>query len=536
VAHRRLNEAARAPLGLSGDGRARHAVCRNGESWGVMADFDLAIIGGGINGAALARDAVGRGLSVLLVEQSDLASGTSSASTKLIHGGLRYLEQGEFRLVREGLREREVLLRMAPHLVWPTRFVLPHHAGLRPAWQLRLGLFIYDHLGARKILPGTRTVDLAAGPLGVPLKRSYHVGFEYSDCCVDDARLVVLNAVDAAERGATIRPRTRCARADRQDGLWRLVLNARGSREEVTAKILVNASGPWIGQVSETVLRLAAPPRIRLVKGSHIVVRRLFDHDHAYIFQNADGRIIFAIPYHGDFTLVGTTDQDFCGDPGAVAAQAQEITYLCQAASEYFREPVHPEQVVSTFSGVRSLYDDHAASPQDLSRDYVLALDVEPNTAPLLSIYGGKITTARRLAEAALARLAPFVRMELAWTHRVPLPGGDVPRDGLDGLVARARQKWPFLTEAHAHRLARAYGTRIDRILADAKRFEDLGTCFGGDLTAAEVRYLIRHEWAETADDILWRRSKLGLHLRPHEQEALQKFVDRERRVTAAAE
>jgi glycerol-3-phosphate dehydrogenase len=501
-----------------------------------MAEFDLAIIGGGINGTTLARDAAGRGLSVLLVEQSDLASGTSSASTKLIHGGLRYLEQGEFRLVREGLREREVLLRMAPHLVWPTRFVLPHHSGLRPAWQLRLGLFIYDHLGGRKILPGTRTVDLAVGPLGVPLKRSYHVGFEYSDCCVDDARLVVLNAVDAAERGATIRPRTRCARADRQDGLWRLVLNARGSRQEVTAKILVNASGPWIGQVSEAVLRLTAPARIRLVKGSHIVVRRLFDHDRAYIFQNADGRIIFAIPYHGDFTLIGTTDQNFDGDPGAVAAQPQEITYLCQAASEYFREPVHPERVVSTFAGVRSLYDDHAAKPKDLSRDYVLALDAGPDAPPLLSIYGGKITTARRLAEAALTRLAPFRRMRPAWTHRMPLPGGDFPWDGLDALVARTRQNWPFLTQPHALRLARAYGTRLERILGDAKRVDDLGPCFGTDLTAAEVRHLIRHEWAETGDDILWRRSKLGLRLQPYEQEAVKKFVDNERRVTAAAE
>ena len=501
-----------------------------------MADFDLAIIGGCINGTAVARDAAGRGLSVLLVEQNDLASGTSSASTKLIHGGLRYLEQGEFRLVREGLREREVLLRMAPHLVWPTRFVLPHHAGLRPAWQLRFGLFVYDHLGGREILPGTRTVDLTVGPLGVPLKRSYHLGFEYSDCCVDDARLVVLNAVDAAERGAVVRLRTRCARADRQDGIWRLVLNARGSRDEATAKVLVNASGPWLGQVSETVLRLAAPARIRLVKGSHIVVRRLFDHDRAYIFQNADGRIVFAIPYHGDFTLIGTTDADFRGDPGAVMAQPQEIIYLCQAASEYFREPVAPGQVVGTFSGVRSLYDDHAAKPKDLSRDYVLALDAGRGVAPLLSIYGGKITTARRLAEAALAQLAPFLRQPPPWTHRVPLPGGDFPWDGLGTLVEQARRRWPFLAEAHAFRLARAYGTRLDRILADATRFEDLDTCFGADLTAAEVRHLIRHEWADTADDVLWRRSKLGLRLQPHEQEALKKFVDSERRVTAAAE
>jgi glycerol-3-phosphate dehydrogenase len=502
----------------------------------VMAEFDLAIIGGGINGTAIARDAAGRGVRVLLVEQNDLASGTSSASTKLIHGGLRYLEQRDFRLVWEGLRERELVWRMAPHLVWPARFVLPHHASLRPAWQLRLGLFIYDHLGGREMLPGTRTVDMTAGPLGVPLKRHYRVGFEYSDCCVDDSRLAVLNAVDAAERGAAIHPRTRCARADRQGRMWRLVLNARGSREEVSARVLVNASGPWIGQVSETVLRLAVPPRLRLVKGSHIVVRRLFDHDRAYIFQNADGRIIFAIPYQGDFTLIGTTDHDFRGEPGAVVPQPQEITYLCQAANEYFRAAIDPGHVVWAFAGVRSLYADRAAKPKDLSRDYVLQLDGGRHDAPLLSIYGGKITTARRLAEAALAQLTPFLHMRPSWTHRVPLPGGDFPRDGIRALTARARGLWPFLTEAHAVRLVRAYGTRLDHILAKAKRLEDLGTCFGADLTAAEVRYLIRHEWAETGDDVLWRRSKLGLRLQPHEQDALARFIESERRVSAAAE
>src|SRR5215216_2465820 len=499
-----------------------------------MADFDLAIIGGGINGTAIARDAAGRGLRVLLLEQNDLAAGTSSASTKLIHGGLRYLEQGELRLVREGLRERELLLRMAPHLVWPARFVLPHHAGLRPRWQLRLGLFIYDHLGGRKILPGTRTLDLTLGPLGVPLKRQYRIGFEYSDCCVDDARLVVLNAVDAAERGAVIRTRTRCARADRADRTWRLVLNARGSREEATARVLVNAAGPWAGQVSETVLRLPAPARIRLVKGAHIVVRRLFDHDCAYLFQNADGRIVFAIPYQDHFTLIGTTDHDFRGEPGAVATQPQEITYLCRAASEYFREPVTPDQVVWAFAGVRSLYDDRAAKPKDLSREYVLDLDGGRQEAPLLSIYGGKITTARRLAEAALARLTPFFHMPPPWTHRAPLPGGDFPHDAVDALVARARGLWPFLSKAHALRLVRAYGTRLDRIFGDATRAEDLGESFGGDLTGSEVRYLMRKEWAETSDDVLWRRSKLGLHLRRDEQDALARFVDGERRPHAA--
>ncbi len=501
-----------------------------------MADFDLAIIGGGINGTAIARDAAGRGLRVLLVEQHDLASGTSSASTKLIHGGLRYLEHGAFRLVREGLHERELLLRMAPHLIRPARFVLPHHPGLRPAWQLRLGLFIYDHLGGREILPGTRAVDLMVGPLGVPLKRQYRVGFEYSDCCVDDARLVVLNAVDAAERGAVIRTRARCARADRQDGRWRLVLNVRGNRDEATARVLVNATGPWLGQVSETVLRLPVPAPIRLVKGSHVVVRRLFDHDRAYIFQNADGRIVFAIPYERDFTLIGTTDHEFRGEPGAVATLPQEITYLCRAASEYFRDAVSPENVVWAFSGVRSLYDDRAAKPKDLSRDYVLKLDAGAREAPLVSVYGGKITIARRLAEAVLARLTPFFQMPPPWTHRVPLPGGDFPWDGAGALVERARGLWPFLTEPHASRLVRAYGTRLDRIIGCARRLDDLGPRFGADLTGTEVHYLMRHEWAETRDDVLWRRSKLGLHLTLDEQEALSGFIEGVRRPSAAAE
>jgi glycerol-3-phosphate dehydrogenase len=501
-----------------------------------MAIFDLAIIGGGINGTAIARDAAGRGLSVLLVEQNDLGAGTSSASTKLIHGGLRYLEQGALRLVREGLREREVMLRMAPHLVWPARFVLPHHAGLRPAWQLRLGLFLYDHLGGRKILDGTRTIDLGAGPIGMPLKRHFRIGFEYADCCVDDSRLVVLNAVDAGERGAEIRTRTRVTRADRQGGNWRLVLNARGNRAEATARVLVNASGPWIGQVAETVLRLPVRPGLRLVKGSHIVTRRLFDHDRAYIFQNADGRIIFAIPYQDNFTLIGTTDHEFRGEPGAVTAQAQEITYLCRAASEYFRAAVEPTQVVWAFAGVRTLCGADGANPKDLSRDYVLVLDGGRGEAPLISVYGGKITTSRRLAEAVLGRLARFMRMRPPWTHHAPLPGGDFPWHGVDALAERVRGLWPFLAAGHAHRLVRAYGTRIDRVMASAKRMDDLGTCFGADLTAAEVRYLMRQEWAHSADDVLWRRSKLGLHLQPHERDAVTRFVDAERAVGTAAE
>jgi glycerol-3-phosphate dehydrogenase len=510
-------------------------MLRRGGFAKLMADYDIAIIGGGINGAGIARDAAGRGLRVLLMEQNDLASGTSSASTKLIHGGLRYLEHGAVRLVREALAEREVLLRMAPHAIRPLRFVLPHHPEMRPAWMLRLGLFAYDHLGGRDILPASRAVDLTGSPLGAPLKRRFRRGFEYSDCWVDDARLVVLNAVDAAERGAVIRTRARCARAERS-GTWRLILQNRGQREEASARVLVNAAGPWVGQVAETVIRLPAKAPVRLVKGSHIVVRRLFEHDHAYIFQNADRRILFAIPYQRDFTLIGTTDRDFVGDPGAVLPNAPEITYLCRAASVYFRDEVGPEQVVQAFAGVRSLHDDGSRKAEDVTRDYEIVLDAARNAAPLLTIYGGKITTYRRLAEAALARLTPFLQMPPPWTACTPLPGGDFPWNGGDALVARARGLWPFLTEAHARRLVAAYGTRLDRILEGARSLDDLGPRFGDELTGAEVRYLMRHEWAETPDDVLWRRSKLGLHLDADARGALAAFVADETGRRAAAE
>jgi glycerol-3-phosphate dehydrogenase len=490
-----------------------------------MADFDLAIIGGGINGAGIARDAAGRGLSVLLVEQNDLASGTSSKSTKLIHGGLRYLEFYAFRLVREALIEREVLIRLAPHLTRPMRFVLPHHAGLRPAWLLRLGLFIYDHLGGRKILPGTETLDLTHHKVGEPLRREFRQGFAYSDGWVDDSRLTVLNVVDAAERGAVIRTHTRLMRAERSGRHWQLVLSARGNRETVTARGVVNAAGAWVPDVSAHRLKVTSSGHVRLVKGSHIVVRRLFEHDHAYIFQLADNRIIFAIPYERDFTLIGTTDQDFTGDPAAPSATADEITYLCRAASIYFRNPVTPDQVVHAFAGVRQLYDDGARSAQNLTREYVLDLDGRPPGPPLLTVYGGKITTYRRLAETALARLAPFYRMGPAWTHDASLPGGDFPHDGLDALVARARGLWSFLTEPQALRMVRAYGTRLDRILGGARQRDDLGQSFG-ELTAVEVRYLMRHEFAETADDVLWRRSKLGLHLDAGAQAGLARFME----------
>src|SRR5947209_19511913 len=373
-----------------------------------MADFDLAIVGGGINGAGIARDAAGRGIRVLLLEQNDLASATSSASTKLIHGGLRYLEQGALRLGTEALAEREVLLRTAPHLIRPLRFVLPHHDALRPAWQLRAGLFLYDRLGGREILPGTEVLDLTHGEVAVPLKRRYKVGFEYSDCRVDDARLVVLNALDAAERGAVIRTRTRLARADRDGLAWRLALKSRGRREIVTARVLVNATGPWVGVVAEQILRQNSAVPVRLVKGSHIVVPKLFAHDHAYIFQSGDGRVVFAIPYERDFTLIGTTDEDYDGDPGAVAASSEEITYLCRTANAYFREAIAPEHVVWAYAGVRPLHGDRTQPAQDISRDYLLALDAPRREPPLVTVYGGKITIYRRLAEAALEKIADF--------------------------------------------------------------------------------------------------------------------------------
>jgi glycerol-3-phosphate dehydrogenase len=489
-----------------------------------MADFDLAIVGGGINGTGIARDAAGRGLRVLLVEQADLASGTSSASTKLIHGGLRYLEQGWLRLVREALIEREVMLRMAPHLIRPMRFVLPPEPEMRPAWMLRLGLFIYDHLGGRKILPATRTIDLAADPLGAPLKRPPGRGFEYSDCFADDSRLVVLNAVDAAERGAMIRTRTRCIGLERGD-VWRLVLDVRGRRDTATARVLVNATGPWIKLFAETVLHRAQPVPARLDKGSHIVVPRLFDHDRAYIFPTRDDRVVFALPFERDFTLIGTTDRGFAGDPGGVEPGADEIGYLCATASQHFRTAISAADVVWSFAGVRSLYEDGSKRAQDVSRDYVLALDERAGEAPLLSVYGGKITTYRRLAEQALDRLSHLLEVGPAWTVDSHLPGGEFPYNGLDALVARTRKSRPFLREEHAQRLVRAYGTRVERVLGAARRLDDLGPRLGADLTGAEVRYLMDREWAQTEDDVLWRRSKLGLRVSPEERERLGRFM-----------
>jgi glycerol-3-phosphate dehydrogenase len=489
-----------------------------------MADYDLAIIGGGINGTGIARDAAGRGLRVLLVEQHDLASGTSSASSKLIHGGLRYLEHRAFRLVREALAEREVLLRLAPHLVRPMRFVLPAYPGPRSALMLRIGLFLYDHLGGKQILPSTRTLDLTHHVMGHPLNRRYRFGFEYSDCSVDDSRLVVLNALDAVERGAVIRTRTRCVRAERSDE-WRLILTDHGRRDVTTARVLVNAAGPWAGFVTENVLRVQESSRLRLVKGSHIVVPRMFAHDRGYILQSADGRVVFVLPFERDFTLIGTTDEDFKGDPAAAAPSGEEITYLCTSVNSYFRHDIGAGDVKWAFAGVRSLYDDGARKPEDVTRDYHLTLDERFREAPVLTVYGGKITTYRRLAEAVLDRLQHFFHLRPAWTGRTPLPGGGFVWNSLDAQVAQAQQNWPFLAGDHARRLVHAYGTRIDRIIGAAASMEDLGIGFGADLTEAEVRYLMQQEWAESADDVLWRRSKLGLLFSDGQKEALRGFM-----------
>ncbi len=493
------------------------------------ATYDLAIIGGGVNGCGIARDAAGRGASVVLFEQDDLASGTSSASTKLIHGGLRYLEHYEFRLVREALMEREVLWRLAPHIVWPLRFVLPHQQGLRPRWLLRIGLFLYDHLGGRKLLPPTRSLDLRQDAAGQPLKPIFTHGFEYSDCWVEDSRLVVLNARDAAERGARIHTRTRVVAAARSTEGWQLTVQPRdgGRTGTVAARILVNAAGPWVAEVLTAVVRADTPAAVRLVQGSHIVVKRLFAHNRAYIFQNGDGRIVFAIPYERDFTLIGTTDLDYRGDPAGVTASEAEITYLCAAASEYFKAPIVRSDVVWTYSGVRPLYDDGASKAQEATRDYVLDLNAPPGAAPSISVFGGKITTYRRLAEAVIDKLGDHLAAarEPGWTGTAPLPGGDFACDGYGALVEATCRAHPCIERRNVERLVRAYGTRTATILKGVRTAADLGPMFGAGLSAREVDYLMREEWAGCADDVLWRRSKLGLRLSEAEKAVLETFM-----------
>jgi glycerol-3-phosphate dehydrogenase len=450
----------------------------------------------------------------MLAEMNDLASGTSSWSTKLVHGGLRYLEHYEFRLVREALMEREVLWAMAPHIIRPLRFVLPHHKGLRPAWLLRLGLFLYDHIGGRRRLAPTRTLDMTRDVAGRPLKPLFSRAFEYSDCWVDDARLVVLNARDAADRGADIRTRTKLVSARRDKDAWSLIIEdqASGARKTIAARLVVNAAGPWVDHVLSGAVGRNDVHNVRLVQGSHIVVKKLFDHDRSYIFQNGDGRIIFAIPYEGDFTLIGTTDLDYVGDPANVKISESEIDYLCAAASEYFAAPVRKEDVVWTYSGVRPLYDDGASKAQEATRDYVLKRD--DDGAPWINIFGGKITTYRRLSEAMMEKVeAALGAKGPRWTAGARLPGGDFDAESFDAEVERLRTGHAYLSEAEAGRLVRLYGTRAGKALGGAATREALGQQFGAGLSEAELRYLVEEEWARTAEDVLWRRTKTGLRI-----------------------
>ncbi|MEO0589973.1 MAG: glycerol-3-phosphate dehydrogenase [Pseudomonadota bacterium] len=492
-------------------------------------DFDLLIIGGGINGAGIARDAAGRGQRVCLVEKDDLAQATSSASTKLVHGGLRYLEHLEFRLVRESLIERERLLQIAPHIIWPLRFVLPHDKGLRPKWMLRLGLFLYDHLGGRKILPATRDLNLREPPHAAILDERLTHGWEYSDCWVEDARLVVLNALDAHERGADIRTRTECVGLERREGAWIATLcNPDGDEERITARCVINAAGPWV----DTVLGRALPDEdhanLRLVKGSHLIFPKLYDGDHCYIFQNRDDRIIFAIPYERDFTLVGTTDVGFEGDPSGIDISAEEAAYICDAANEYLRAGLTPDQAVASYAGVRPLYENNAGSNSTVTRDYQFELDRgdSGDEPPILSIFGGKITTYRKLAEHALEQLPELSSRQ--WTADAPLPGGDIPVDQYENTLAQLIMRTPWFPAEGMHRLTRAYGTRVADILGSANSLADLGMHLGGDFYEAELRYLVETEFARSADDVLKRRSKLYLHLTAEEQARVTDWFEQE--------
>jgi glycerol-3-phosphate dehydrogenase len=477
--------------------------------------FDLVIVGGGINGVGIARDAAGRGLRTLLVEQDDLGAATSSASSKLIHGGLRYLEHYEFRLVAEALAEREVLLRIAPHVVWPLDFVLPHMPHLRPRWMIRAGLFLYDTIGGRSTLPRSRGVRLDAAGYGAGLKPELTHGFVYADCQVDDARLVVLTARSAAEQGATILTRTRCVAGRRAGDLWRLSLqDAPGGRQqEVECRVLVNVAGPWVRSFLDRELRVSVPGQVRLVKGSHIVVPRIHDRPHAYILQNPDKRVVFMIPYEEAFTEIGTTDVPVESPDDRPVCSREEIDYLCAAASRYTLRPVTPDMVTATWSGVRPLYDDGTDDPSAITRDYRFVLD--ESGAPLLSVFGGKLTTYRKLAEAALERLAKWFPDRRPWTAAAPLPGGDFGREPFDAVLAAYRARYPRLDARWLARLLRRHGTCVAEILGDARKEADLGEPFGGGLYERELRYLVDREWARTAEDVLERRTKCGLHMTP---------------------
>ena len=504
----------------------RSSIYLQGQQVTQQNRYDLLVVGGGINGAGIARDAAGRGLSVLLCEQDDLASHTSSCSTKLIHGGLRYLEYNEFGLVRKALQERETLLRAAPHIMWPLRFVMPHMPNLRPAWLIRMGLFLYDHLAKRELLPGSRGIDMRRHAAGAPLIDSIRRGFVYSDGWVDDARLVVLNALDAKERGAQIVTRTKLVSAVRANaanggggagGEWQALLRRPdGSTFEVRARAIANAAGPWVGEVLHGALGRGAQHSVRLVKGSHIVTKRLFDHDHAYIFQNPDKRIIFAIPYEHDFTLIGTTDVEYRNDPAKVSIDGDETRYLCESINRYFKRKISPADVQWTYSGVRPLLEEEGAeNASAVTRDYKLELD-EAAGAPLLSVFGGKITTFRKLAEEATDLLCRSLdRTAPAWTAGAPLPGGDIAQARFEPFAQDFAKRHPWLPAALARRYARAYGTRAVRLVGNAQSLADLGAEVAPGIYEAELCYLRDNEWATRAEDVLWRRSKLGLHVAP---------------------
>lgn len=528
----------------------------------MNADVDLLIIGGGINGCGIARDAAGRGMSVALAEMNDLGWATSAASTKLFHGGLRYLEYFEFRLVRESLIEREQLLRAMPHISWPMRFVLPFHPsmrfesdtptsrllnvfmpwmnGRRPAWLIRLGLFMYDNLGGREILPGTKSIDLRSDPVGRPLNEKFRKAYEYSDCWVEDSRLVILNARDAETRGARIMPRRKVVKAEVHNKIWHVTLqNTRtGEEEELTSNMLVNAAGPWVAETARGTLRSNQQASVRLVRGSHIVTKRLFNHDKCYFFQGTDGRIIFAIPYETDFTLIGTTDADHSDPSLTPECTEEERQYLLNFINQYVGTPVSNDDIVWTYSGVRPLYDDGASNASAATRDYVLKVD-ESQGAPLLNVFGGKITTYRRLAESAMKEIRNFFpKLSSEWTAGVALPGGDFPVQGFDDLVAKLKQQHSFLDDRWARRLVRAYGTEAEIILGDAHSAADLGEDFGATLTEKEVQWLMNKEYAETAEDVVWRRSKLGLRMSGDQIARLAKWMENKpvQPVGAAAE
>jgi len=491
-------------------------------------DFDLVVIGAGVNGAGIARDAAGRGLRVLLCEKDDIAQHTSSASTKLIHGGLRYLEHYDFLLVRHALQEREVLLRAAPHIIWPLRFILPHHRALRPRWLIRLGLFLYDHIGGRKLLPASHSVNLTTHVAGAALKDEFASGFEYSDCWVQDARLVTLNVMDAAARGCEVRTRTECTDLVRGEGQWTIHLHnhLNDTRELVQARAVVNASGPWVEKTLDLDEEHDANAGVRLVKGSHVVVPQLFEHPYTYIFQNADNRVMFAVPYEENYTLLGTTDVEVHDEPGQERIEPDEISYICDGASEYFKTRIAPEQVVWSYTGVRPLYDDASENASKVTRDYKLELDTRKQ-APVLSVYGGKITTFRKLAEQAVDMLKPVLGFTGdAWTVAASLPGGDIANADFDAFLNTCQQRYPWLDAVVLRDYARNYGTRIDQVIGSASDMPSLGEHFGGPLYQCEVDYLVEHEWARSADDILWRRSKKGLHTPADTAKRLQGYLD----------